>query len=98
MTFSLFYPSVELTSRLCEFIAGLRLRILLLHVHAATASVQELRLSALRSELAFRALRVSDSSPLAGSGPFPKTSSLGTRGNAATWEQRTFAPVGMCPD
>ena len=31
-----------------------------LHVHSATASVQELRPSALRSELAFRALRVSD--------------------------------------
>ena len=32
-------------------------------VHSANASVQELRPSALRSELAFRALRVSDSSP-----------------------------------
>lgn len=39
-----------------------------LHVHSATASVQELRPSALHSELAFRALRVLDSSPLAGSG------------------------------
>jgi hypothetical protein len=29
-----------------------------LHVHSATASVQELRPSALRSELAYRALRV----------------------------------------
>jgi hypothetical protein len=39
--------------------------------HSATASVQELRPSALRSELASRALRVLDSSPLAGSGSAP---------------------------
>jgi len=69
-----------------------------LHVHSATASVQELRPSALRSELAFRALRVSDSSPLAGSGSLSKNFFSWQRGDAATWEQRTFAPFGMCPD
>jgi hypothetical protein len=69
-----------------------------LHVHSATASVQELRPSARRSELAFRALRVSDSSPLAGSGSLSKNFFSWQRGYAATWEQRTFAPFGMCPD
>ena len=69
-----------------------------LHVHSATASVLELRPSALRSELAFRALRVSDSSPLAGSGSLSKNFFSCQRGHAATWEQRTFAPIGMCPD
>lgn len=69
-----------------------------LHVHSATTSVQELRPSALRSELAFRALRVLDSSPLAGSGSLSKTFFSWQRGYAATWEQRTFAPFGMCPD
>ena len=43
-----------------------------LHVHSATASVQELRPSAMRSKLAYRALRVSDSSSLAGSGSLSK--------------------------
>ena len=66
--------------------------------HSATASVQELRPSALRSELAFRALRVLDSSPLAGSGSLSKNFFSWQRGYAATWEQRTFAPFGMCPD
>ena len=69
-----------------------------LPVHSATASVQELRPAALRSELAFRALRVSDSSPLAGSGSLSKNFFSWQRGHAATWKQRTFAPVGMCPD
>jgi hypothetical protein len=69
-----------------------------LHVHSATASVQELRPSALRSELAYRALRVLDSSPLAGSGSLSKNFFSWQRGYAATWEQRTFAPFGMCPD
>ena len=69
-----------------------------LHVHSATASVQELRPSALRSELAYRALRVSDSSPLASSGSLSKNFCPWQRGHAATWEQRTFAPFGMCPD
>jgi hypothetical protein len=69
-----------------------------LHVHSATASVHELRPSALRSELAFRALRVSDSSPLAGSGSLSKNFLSWQHGYAVTWEQRTFAPFGMCPD
>jgi hypothetical protein len=69
-----------------------------LHYHSATASVQELRPSALRSELAYRALRVLDSSPLAGSGSLSKNFFSWQRGHAATWEQRTFAPFGMCPD
>ena len=70
----------------------------LLHVHSATASVQELRPSALRSELAYRAFRVSDSSPLAGSWSLSKNFCPWQRGYAATWEQRTFAPFGMRPD
>jgi hypothetical protein len=69
-----------------------------LHVHSATASVQELRPSALRSELASRALRVLDSSPLAGSGSLSKNFLSWQYGYAVTWEQRTFAPFGMCPD
>jgi len=69
-----------------------------LHVHSATASVQELRPSALRSELAYRALRVSDSSPLAGSGSLSKNFLSWQRGYVSTWEQHTFAPFGMCPD
>jgi hypothetical protein len=73
-------------------------KISCLHVHSATASVLELRPAALRSELAYRALRVSDSSPLAGSGSLSKNFFSWQRGHAATWEQRTFAPVGMCPD
>jgi hypothetical protein len=75
-----------------------RLHVSFLHDHSATASVQELRPSALRSELAYRALRVSDSSPLAGSGFLSKNFCPWQRGYTATWEQRTFAPVGMCPD
>jgi hypothetical protein len=67
-------------------------------VHSATASVQELRPSALRSELAFRALRVSGSFPLAGSGSLSKNFFSWQRGDATTWEQRPFAPFGMCPD
>ena len=31
-------------------------------------------------------------------GPFPKNFCPWQRGDAATWEQRTFAPFGMCPD
>jgi hypothetical protein len=69
-----------------------------LHGHSVTASVQELRPPALRSELAFRALRVLDSSPLASSGSLSKNFFSWQRGYAATWEQRTFAPFGMCPD
>ena len=61
-----------------------------LHVHSATASVQELRPSTLRSELAYRALRVLDSSPFAGSGSLSKNFFSWQRGFAATWEQRTF--------
>jgi hypothetical protein len=68
-----------------------------LHVQSATAPVQELRPSALRSELAFRALRVLDSSPLAGSGSLSKNFCPWQRGYVTTWEQRTFAPFGMCP-
>jgi len=68
-----------------------------LHVHSATASVQELRPSALRSELAYRALRVLDSSPLAGSGSLPKNFFSWQRGDAATWEQRTPRPLGHVP-
>ena len=64
-----------------------------LHVHSATASVQELRPSALRSELAYRALRVLDSSPLAGSGSLSKNFFSWQRGYAAAWEQRTFESV-----
>ena len=64
-----------------------------LHVHSAPASVQELRPSALRSELAYRALRVLDSSPLAGSGSLSKNFLSWQRGYAATWEQRTFESV-----
>ena len=60
------------------------------HDHSATASVQELRPSALRSELAYRALRVLDSSPLADSGSLSKNFCPWQRGYAATWEQRTF--------
>jgi hypothetical protein len=55
--------------------------------------VQELRPSAQRSELAFRALRVSDSSPLADSGSLSKNFFSWQRGRAATWEQRTFEVV-----
>jgi hypothetical protein len=61
--------------------------------HSATASVLELRPSALHSELAYRALRVSDSSPLAGSGSLSKNFFSWQRGDAATWEQRTFEVV-----
>jgi hypothetical protein len=68
---------------------ALRLHDLLSHGHSATASVQELRPSALRSELAFRALRVLDSSPLAGSGSISQTSSLG---NAAMPRLGSSAP------
>jgi hypothetical protein len=68
-------------------------RLSCLHDHSATASVQELRPSALRSELAYRALRVSDSSPLAGSGSLSKNFFSWQRGHAATWEQRTFESV-----
>ncbi len=64
-----------------------------LHVHSAPASVQELRPSALRSELAFRALWVSDSSPLAGSRSLSQNFFSWQRGHAATWEQRTFESV-----
>jgi hypothetical protein len=75
------------------------LHISYLHVHSATASVLELRPSALRSELAFRALRVSDSSPLAGSVSPSKNFCPWQRGYAATWEQRTFAPLrDVCPE
>jgi hypothetical protein len=78
-------PTVVLSSRFCTFSC--------LHVHSATASVQELRPSALRSELAFRALRVLDSSP-SSSGTFRKTSSpgntvtpsLGTAHFRALWD------------
>jgi hypothetical protein len=77
---------------------GVDLHNLLLHGHSATAAVQELRPAALRSELAYRALRVLDSSPLAGSGSLSKNFLSWQRGHAATWEQRTFAPFGMCPD
>ncbi len=70
------------------------LHTLLSRDHSATASVLELRPAALRSELAYRALRVSDSSPLAGSGSPSKNFFSWQRGYAATWEQRTFAPFG----
>jgi hypothetical protein len=70
-----------------------------LHDHSATAPVLELRPAALRSELAFRALRVSDSSPLASSGSLSKNFFIWQRGYAATWEQRTFAPLrDLCPE
>ena len=70
-----------------------------LHNHSATAPVLELRPSALRLELAYRALRVSDSSPLAGSGSLSKNFFSWQRGFAATWEQRTFAPLrDVCPE
>ena len=72
-------------------------RISCSHVPSATASVQELRPSALRSELAYRALRVLDSSPLAGSGSFSKNFFSWHRGRAATWEQRTFEAVTELP-
>jgi hypothetical protein len=49
-----------------------RLHFSFLHGHSATASVQELRPSALRSELAYRALRVLDSSPSHAPGPHSK--------------------------
>ena len=68
-----------------------------LQVHSATASVQELRPAALRSELAYRALRVLDSSPLAGSGSLSKNFFSWQRGDAATWEQRTFESVTELP-
>ena len=71
---------------------------LLVTCPAAVATVLELRPAALRSELAFRALRVSDSSPFAGSGSLSKNFFSWQRGCAATWEQRTFAPFGMCPE
>src|SRR5664280_3739581 len=68
-----------------------------LHDHSATAPVLELRPAALRSELAYRALRVSDSSPIAGSASLSKNFFSWQRGHAATWEQRTFAPTtGKC--
>jgi len=63
------------------------------HDHSATASVQELRPSALRSELAYHALRVLDSSPLEGSGSLSKNFCPWQRSYAATWEQRTFEVV-----
>lgn len=68
-------------------------RISSFHVHSATASVQELRPSALHSELADRALGVSDSSPLAGSGSLSKNFFPPQRGYAAIWQQRTFEVV-----
>jgi hypothetical protein len=68
-----------------------------LHVHSATASVQELRPSALRSELAFRALWVLDSSPLAGSGSLSKNFFSWQCGHAATWEQPPPRPLGCVP-
>ena len=69
------------------------------HGHSATASVHELRPSALRSEVAYRALWVLDSSPLAGSGSPSKNFFSWQRGYAATWEQRTFAPLrDVCPE
>ena len=68
-----------------------------LHVHSATASVQELRPSALRSELAYRSLRVSDSSPLASSGSLSKNFRPWQRGCAATWEQPPPRPLGCVP-
>jgi hypothetical protein len=40
----------------------------------------------------------SDSSPLAGSGSLSKNFLSWQHGYAVTWEQRTFAPFGMCPD
>ena len=73
--------------------------VLLWPVYSATAPVLELRPAALRSELAFRALRVLDSSPLAGSGSLSKNFFSWQRGYAATWEQRTFAPLrNVCPE
>ena len=75
---------------------GLCLHISCLHDHSATAPVLELRPAALRSELAYRALRVSDSSPLASSGSLSKNFFSWQRGHAATWEQRTLRPFGMC--
>jgi hypothetical protein len=75
------------------------LHILLLHGYSATAPVLELRPAALRSKLAYRALRVLDSSPLAGSGSLSKNLFSWQRGHAATWEQRTFAPLrDVCPE
>jgi hypothetical protein len=64
-----------------------------LHGDSATASVQELRPSALRSELAFRARWVSDSSPLVNSGSLSKNFLSWQHGYAVTWEQRTFEAV-----
>ena len=56
------------------------------YVHSATAPVLELRPADLRSELAYRALRVLDSCPLAGSGSLCKNFFTSQRGHAAIWE------------
>jgi hypothetical protein len=69
-----------------------------LHVHSVTASVQELRPAALRSELASAPFGFRTPPPSQAPGPFPKNFFSWQRGYAATWEQRTFAPFGMCPD
>ncbi len=50
-----------------------------------------------RSELAYRALRVLDSSPLAGSGALSKNFFSWQRGYAATWEQPPPRPLGCVP-
>jgi len=81
----------------CSELMELVSTISCLHVYSATVSVQELRPSALRSELACRALRVSDSFPLAGSGSLSKNFCPWQRGHAATWEQRTFESVTELP-
>ena len=93
-------PLIETGNGLnCCHLAIVYLHISCLHDQSATASVQELRPSALRSELAYRALRVSDSSPLAGSGSLSNNFFSWQRGHAATWEQRTFAPLrDVCPE
>jgi hypothetical protein len=70
---------------------------LCLHVHSATASVQELRPSALRSELAYRALRVLDSSPVAGSGSLSKNFFSWQRGMPQLVSSAPSRPLGCVP-
>jgi hypothetical protein len=69
-----------------------------LHDHSATAPVLELRPMTLRPGLAYRALRVSDSSLLAGSG-FPSKNFFHVAAPTAAY--RTFPclykSVGRCP-
>jgi hypothetical protein len=92
---SVFRELVISPQTVCGELMELGCTISCLHDHTATASVQELRPSALRSELAFRALRVLDSSPLAGSGsPLQELLLLATRLRRDLGAAHLCAPSG----